>query len=34
MEKCHQLNAADANVLELLKNLYYRLNLMEKYQAI
>ncbi|MCT4646784.1 MAG: hypothetical protein N4A74_17470 [Carboxylicivirga sp.] len=34
MEKCHQLNTADANVLELLKNLYYRLNLMEKYQAI
>ena len=34
MEKCHQLNAADVNVLELLKNLYYRLNLMEKYQAI
>jgi tetratricopeptide (TPR) repeat protein len=33
-EKCYQLNATDDKVVELLRNLYYRLNLMDKYEVI
>ncbi len=33
-EKCYQLNSTDNKEVELLKNLYYRLNLMDKYEAI
>jgi len=34
MEKCHQLNPKDSMTLESLKNLYYRLKNMEKYNEI
>jgi tetratricopeptide (TPR) repeat protein len=34
MEKCNQLQADDKMVLESLKNLYYRLKQMDKYNAI
>jgi tetratricopeptide (TPR) repeat protein len=34
MEKCHEIDAADIRVLDSLKNLYYRLKMMDKYNAI
>lgn len=34
MEKCHDLNPNDASTIESLKNLYYRLKYMDKYEAI
>lgn len=34
MEKCNELQAGDKMVLESLKNLYYRLKQMDKYNAI
>lgn len=34
MEKCHEIQPDDSNTLESLKNLYYRLKEMDKYNAI
>jgi hypothetical protein len=34
MEKCHTLQPEDKMVLESLKNLYYRLKNMDKYNEI
>ena len=34
MEKCLELNSEDSMTLESLKNLYYRLKMMDKYNAI
>lgn len=34
MEKCHELNPEDAITVESLRNLYYRLKQMDKYNAI
>jgi len=34
MEKCNELNSEDVSTLESLKNLYYRLKEMDKYNAI
>ena len=34
MEKCHELEAKDKMVLESLKNLYYRLKMMDKYNSV
>ena len=34
MEKCQELNAEDEMTLESLKNLYYRLKMMDKYNVI
>ena len=34
MEKCNELQANDKMVLESLKNLYYRLKQMDKYNAV
>ncbi len=34
MEKCNELQAGDKMVLESLKNLYYRLKQMDKYNAV
>ncbi|MCK3686148.1 tetratricopeptide repeat protein [Maribellus sp. YY47] len=34
MEKCQELNAEDINTLESLKNLYYRMKAMDKYNAV
>ncbi len=34
MEKCHEINAEDLSTLESLKNLYYRMKDMDKYNAI
>ncbi|RIJ47732.1 tetratricopeptide repeat protein [Maribellus luteus] len=34
MEKCHELNAEETSTLESLKNLYYRMKDMDKYNAI
>jgi tetratricopeptide (TPR) repeat protein len=34
MEKCHEINPEDVSTLESLKNLYYRMKDMDKYNAI
>jgi len=34
MEKCYELNPEDAATVESIKSLYYRLNQMDKYNAI
>ncbi|MFV0592920.1 MAG: tetratricopeptide repeat protein [Draconibacterium sp.] len=34
MEKCQELNAEDLSTLESLKNLYYRMKAMDKYNAV
>lgn len=34
MEKCYQIDSSDEVILESLKNVYYRLKMMDKYQVI
>jgi tetratricopeptide (TPR) repeat protein len=34
MEKCHELDSEEATTIESLKNLYYRLKQMDKYEAM
>jgi tetratricopeptide (TPR) repeat protein len=34
MEKCHELDSEEATTIESLKNLYYRLKKMDKYEAM
>ncbi len=34
MEKCHELNPAEVNVLEVLKSIYYRLKMDDKYADV